>query len=117
MADMKDRMKSGIDNAADKAKNAADKAADAAQGAKQEGQFDVTNTHPCRIRERREEQESPRSSCRRNPFDRGMKDRVGGEDERSRRQDDDVRDDAPLDICRRDGNERRAEDPADKSVP
>ena len=38
MADVKDRLKNGIDNVADKAKNATDAVADTAQGAKQEGQ-------------------------------------------------------------------------------
>jgi len=38
MADLKDRMKSGIDAAADKAKNATEKAADMAGSAKEEGQ-------------------------------------------------------------------------------
>ena len=38
MADMKDQVKRGIDNAADKAKNATDRAGDATQTAKDEGQ-------------------------------------------------------------------------------
>jgi gas vesicle protein len=38
MADMKDRIKSGIDIAAERAKNTTDRFADAANGAKQEGQ-------------------------------------------------------------------------------
>jgi ElaB/YqjD/DUF883 family membrane-anchored ribosome-binding protein len=38
MADMKDRIKSGIEIAADKAKNATDRFGDATNGARQEGQ-------------------------------------------------------------------------------
>ena len=81
------------------------------RGAEQQRELDVAHAHAARVGERGEEQEGARAEAGSDrPLGDGWIGGDAGEDDRGGREHDPVRDDPVLEVGRRDGDERRAED-------
>ncbi len=82
----------------------------------QQSQLHVAHSHPLRVREGGREEKTRDAEPRDEPLDPRVQSRLGQEDDDRGRDDHTVRDDPVLQVSRRDGDERGAEEARDQGV-